>query len=123
LRRRSGEDGLATTELAILFPVVIAVVLGIVQVALWAHAGAVAQAAADHGAEVAAAFGSSDAAGMAAAQDFAMNAGTITNVAVSANNPSASELVAVTVSGSYPTVFGTKQVSATSTTVRERLPD
>lgn len=106
-----------------LFPLIIAVVLAIVQGALWAHAGAIAQAAADHGVEVAAALGSSNEAGEAAAVDFADNAGTIGDVGADAPNASDSELVVMTVRGTYPTVFGTRTVSATATTVRERLPD
>ena len=117
------EAGLATTEIAILFPIVIAVVLAVVQGALWAHAGAVAQAAADHGVEVAASLGSDDATGIAAAQDFVNNAGTLTSVLVTANNSSGSEFVQMTVIGSYPTVFGSLSISATSVTVRERVPD
>lgn len=93
------------------------------QGALWAHAGAIAQAAADHGVEVAAAVGSSNAAGEAAALDFAGNAGTIANVGAEAPNAPNSELVVMTVSGTYPTVFGTRTVTATATTVRERLPE
>jgi Flp pilus assembly protein TadG len=114
---------LATTEVVILFPVLIAVVLGIVQAALWAHAGAVAQAAADHGVEVAALLGSDDAAGVAAAHDFVVNAGTLTDVAVSASNVDGSQFVEMSVTGSYPTVFGSLSVTASATTVRERLPE
>lgn len=116
------DAGLATTEVAILFPIVIAVVLGIVQAALWAHAGAVAQAAADHGVEVAALLGSDDETGIAAAQDFLNHAGGLHDVAVSAANPDGSEFVRMTVTGSYPSVFGSMSVRATATTVRERVP-
>lgn len=102
---------------------IIAVVLGIVQAALWAHAGAVAQAAADHGVEVAALLGSDDATGIAAAQDFARNAGTLSNVVVSADNADGSELVEMQITGTYPTIFGSLSVTASATTIRERLPD
>ncbi len=107
----------------ILFPVLIAVVLGIVQAALWAHAGAVAQAAADHGVEIAALIGSDDAAGVAAAQDFLVHAGSLHDVVVVADNADGSQLVQMQVTGSYPTVFGSLSVTATATTVRERLPE
>lgn len=92
------------------------------QGALWAHAGAIAQAAADHGVEVAASLGADDSDGIAAAEDFAQNAGTLRSVSVSAENPADSELVQLTITGSYPTVFGSLWVTATATTVRERLP-
>ncbi len=115
---------MATTEVVILFPVLIAVVLGIVpEAALWAHAGAVAQAAADHGVEVAALLGSDDATGIAAAQDFVVNAGTLSDVVVSASNADGSQFVEMRVTGSYPTVFGSLSVTATAATVRERLPE
>lgn len=107
----------------ILFPVFIAIVLAIVQGALWAHAGAIAQAAADHGVEVAASLGAEDDDGVSAAQDFVANAGTLQSVVVSAANAADSELVQMTVTGRYPTVFGSLSVSATATTVRERLPE
>ena len=105
-----------------LFPIVIAVVLAIVQAALWAHAGAIAQAAADHGVEVAASFGSSDAAGIAAAEGFVANAGMVRDVRVTATNPPNSDVVEMTVAGSYPSVFGMWTVSATALTVREQVP-
>lgn len=113
---------MVTSEVVILFPVALALILGIVQGALWAHAGAVAQAAADHGAEAAALLGGSDEAGVAAAQDFMQNAGAFSGVTVTANNPIDSDFVELRVSGSYPTVFGRLSISASATTVRERLP-
>lgn len=97
--------------------------LGIVQAALWAHAGAVAQAAADHGVEVAALLGSDDAAGIDAARDFVRNAGTLHDVVVTADNADGGQLVEMRVRGSYPTVFGSLSVTATATTVRETLPE
>jgi len=114
---------LATTEVAVLFPVVLAIVLAVVQGALWAYAGAIAQGAADHGVEVAALLGSDDDAGEAAALDFAQNAGTLSDVSVSAANAAGSEFVTLTVVGRYPTVFGSLSISATATTIRERLPE
>ena len=89
---------------------------------MWAHAGAVAQAAADHGAEIAALIGSDDSAGIAAAQDFVANAGGLDDVVVSAANTPGSALVELRVRATYPSVFGSLSISATATTVRERLP-
>ena len=114
---------MATTEVAVLFPVALAVVLAIVHGALWAHAGAVAQAAADHGAEVAATIGSDDAQGIAAAEGFAANAGTLTDVVVTAANDPESARIVLTVTGRYPTLFGSLSVTAQATTVREALPE
>ncbi|MEV4461264.1 TadE/TadG family type IV pilus assembly protein [Microbispora sp. NPDC049633] len=56
--RRKGERGATVIELAMLMPVVLAVVLLIVQVTLWFHGRQVADAAAREGARVARAGGS-----------------------------------------------------------------
>ncbi len=45
----AGERGATTTELAIVFPVLVAVVLAVVQFGVWYHAAAVARAAASEG--------------------------------------------------------------------------
>jgi len=110
-----------TTELAILFPIILVVVLAIFQAALWAHAGAIAQAAADHGAEVAASFGADGAAGESAALDLAAKAGTIGDVVAQTSDDPGSEFVTVQVSGTYPSLFGRLEVHASATTVRERV--
>jgi Flp pilus assembly protein TadG len=52
-RRRARERGASAVELALLMPVILAVALLIVQVALWFHARQVAEAAAQEGARVA----------------------------------------------------------------------
>ncbi|TLP62183.1 pilus assembly protein [Microbispora tritici] len=57
---RRGERGATVIELAILMPIVLAVVFLIVQVALWFHGRQVADAAAREGARVARTAGSSD---------------------------------------------------------------
>jgi Flp pilus assembly protein TadG len=118
-----GEQGLATTELALLFPVVIAIVLGIVQAALWAHANAVAQAAAEYGAEIAAAYDSDEQAGETAALEFLGQANAIRDGRAQAVIDTTSQRVTVIVTASYPSVFGSLGVSASSTTVLERLPE
>lgn len=68
--RKRGERGATVIELAILMPVILAVVLLIVQVALWFHARQVAEAAAREGARVARAapFDSGDWPGQATAK-------------------------------------------------------
>lgn len=113
------ERGLATTELAILFPIVMAVVLSIMHVALWSHANAVAQAAAEHGAEVAAAFGADPDEGRVAAEEFVERAGQVGD-AIAVVSMRAAD-VTVTVSGTYPSIFGRLEVSASSTLVIERI--
>lgn len=94
----------------------------VVQGVLWAHAGAVAQAAADHGAEVASLLGSNDTLAIEAAEDFARNSDVLRDVSVLASNPAGSEFVEVTVTGRYPSLFGTRNISVTSTSIREQLP-
>ena len=109
-----------TTELAVLFPVVMVVVMLTVHVALWAHANAVAQAAAEHGAEIAAAFGADPDEGRRAAARFIDLAGQVDDaIAVVNTGP---ENVTVTVTGTYPSVFGRLTVEARTTLVRERIP-
>jgi len=122
VERARSESGLATTEVAIIFPVIIGVMLIVVQGALWAHAGAVAQAAADHGAEVASLIGSTDVAAELAAEDFASNSDIIGDVDAIANNAAGSEFVQVTVTGNYPTIFGVRTISVTATSIREVAP-
>lgn len=117
---RSGERGLVTTELAVLFPVVMVVVLLIVHTAMWAHANAVAQAAAEHGADVAAAFGAEPDDGRLAAERFLEVAGQVGGAIVIVT-PSRTE-VKVRVIGTYPGVFGRLEVRASSTSVIERVP-
>lgn len=117
--RREDESGLVTTELALLFPIVVLVVLFIVQAALWSHANAVAQAAAEHGAEVAAAFGASADDGREAATGFLAQAGQINDPVVQAVRVDGQ--ASVTVRGTFPSVFGRLDVAATTTIVVERV--
>lgn len=118
-RRTDDESGLVTTELALLFPLVVLVVLLIVQVTLWSHANAVAQAAAEHGAEVAAAFGASADEGREAATGFLERLGQIDDPVVQAIRTD--EQASVMVRGTYPSVFGRLDVAATTTIVVERV--
>ncbi|WP_328814395.1 TadE family protein [Nonomuraea cypriaca] len=69
-RTRRGERGVTAVELALLMPIILAVALLIVQVALWFHGRQVAEAAAREGARVArsAPFDSGDWEGAATAK-------------------------------------------------------
>lgn len=116
---RRSDRGLVTTELALLFPIVVIVVLLIVQVALWSHANAVAQAAAEHGAEVAAAFGATADDGRTAATGFLDQAGQIDDAVVQAQRVDGQ--ASVTVRGTFPSVFGRLDVAATTTIVVEQV--
>lgn len=71
----SGERGSASLELVVVFPVVLLLLLGGVQGALWYHARAVAVAAAQEGARAAALEGATAGAGQAAAAAFVQATG------------------------------------------------
>lgn len=90
-----------------------------VQLALSAHANAVAQGAADRGAEAAAAFGATASDGTLAAQDFLVLAGQIDNPQVESVRTAVN--AAVIVRGSYPSVFGRLQVAASAQVPIERV--
>ncbi len=64
------ERGAATAELVIATPLLLLLVLGIIQFALWQHATHVAQAAAQEGARAARLDGGSGDAGRSTAQSF-----------------------------------------------------
>lgn len=67
---RSHERGAAVTELTVVFPVLVALVLAIVQFGVWYHAAAVARAAASEGVRAVRAAGGSEEAGRARAGHF-----------------------------------------------------
>lgn len=67
VRRRGDESGAATTELVVVFPALLLLVLLTVHVGLWFHAGHVASAAAQEGARAARLEGATGADGDAAA--------------------------------------------------------
>lgn len=112
------ESGLATTELALLAPVLFALVLGIAQAAIWAHANNVAQGAADYAAEVASAYGSSPEEGVAAGNAVVSGSGLLKQAVVGVHVEI--DTVVVSVEGNYPTVFGRWAVVAHSEAIREQ---
>lgn len=70
MRRRRNQRGAALTELVVVFPVLVAVVLAIVQFGVWYHAAAVARAAADEGVRAVRAAGGSEEAGRRRTGEF-----------------------------------------------------
>ena len=96
------------------------VLVVMVQVALWAHANSVAQAAAEHGAEVASAFRATEAEGEQAAEGFLANASHMSNVDVDVQR-SAAGVVTVQVRAESPGVFGPLAINATTSLVVERV--
>lgn len=75
--RWHSDDGLTSTELAVLMPVVIALVLTPIQIGLWWHASQVADAAAREAVEAAQVQGAGEADGRAAAERFLTAAGNL----------------------------------------------
>lgn len=68
--RFSGDRGTATTEVVLLVPVLLFLVMVVIQFGLWYHAQHVAQAAADEGARAARGEGATQADGVVRANDF-----------------------------------------------------
>jgi hypothetical protein len=99
--------------------VLILAVLGMVQLALSAHANAVAQAAADHGAEAAASLGAGPEDGQSAAQDFLQLAGQIDEPSIEVERTPVR--ASVIVRGTYPSVFGRLEVAASASVPVERV--
>jgi hypothetical protein len=77
----TGERGETTTQLVLVTPVLMVLVLSVVQLALWWHAAHLADAAAGRAATVAAQLDASAAAGVGAARSFLAAAGTSPSVA------------------------------------------
>lgn len=73
--RRPGERGSTSLELVVLFPVLLLIIFGLIQGALWYHARNVASGAAQEGVRVARAETGSTDAGRARAEGFLTDAG------------------------------------------------
>lgn len=78
-------------ETVVIVPVAMFVILVLVQVALWAHAAQVVQAAAAQGDQVARAYGSTPAAGESAARSFLdrLGGGVVSGVQIAATTSAA----------------------------------
>lgn len=121
---RDREKGMATTELAVLFPVLLITLLLVAQATLWGHSRALARAAADYAAEAASsveAAGDEAATGQAAAQSFLAAAGDLSAARVDV--VVGPETVSVTVRGQSVNLIGAWGVQATATLPLERYPD
>ena len=97
---RRGEAGLTSTEVAVLMPVVIALVLVPFQVGLWWHANQVAAAAAREAVDAAQVATATEAHGEAAALRLLDAAGNINQPVVTVTR--SAEIVTVTVTGRAP---------------------
>lgn len=98
-RRRRDERGSSTLELVILFPVVLLVIFGAVQGALYFHARSVALSAAQEGVRAASGETGSVEAGSKTANEFVAQAGgddVLTDLAVSGQRSQTAAKVTVT---------------------------
>jgi len=102
-RLRATENGLTSTELAVVMPVIIALVLVPFQVALWWHAGQVAEAAAREALDAAQVVTATEEDGIEAAEWFLDSAGNITDPEVSVTRTP--DTVTVDVTGRAPRIL------------------
>ncbi|CAN5780155.1 hypothetical protein BH24ACT2_BH24ACT2_17010 [soil metagenome] len=92
----ASEVGASATELAVLMPVVIVMLLTPVQVGLWWHARQVADAAVEEALDVAQVEGATDAEGEVAALGLLGQAGNLREVAVTVRRDASDVFVEVT---------------------------
>jgi Flp pilus assembly protein TadG len=94
------DAGSVSIEIAILFPVLLALIVAIVQYGLWFHARSLALTAAQEGVSAARAYSTDPGSGPARAREFlaAHGAGTLTDVTVAPTTPGAGQ-VGVQVTG------------------------
>jgi Flp pilus assembly protein TadG len=122
-RRCTGDRGAAATELAIVMPLLLLMVLGAVHIGLWFHARHIANAAAQEGARAARAAGATDQAGFLRADQLLdeLGPGALNDRTVTVHRDV--RTVTVTVTGRSALVIPglTLDVSATSTSPIERF--
>ena len=99
-KRRKAEDGLTSTELAVIMPVLIMLILVPFQVALWWHADQIADAAAREAVDAAQVVTATEEDGIRAAEWFLDAAGNITEPQVTVTRTT--ETVSVEVTGRSP---------------------
>ena len=99
-RRRKAQDGLTSTELAVIMPVLIMLILVPFQVALWWHADQIADAAAREAVDAAQVVTATEEDGIRAAAWFLNAAGNITEPQVTVTRTT--DTVSVEVTGRAP---------------------
>ncbi len=122
-RRCRGDSGSASTELVIVMPLLLLLVLASVHVGLWFHARHLVNAAAQEGARAARASGATDSDGYGRAQQMLGDLGSnsVTSPAIVVTRSSGS--VTVSVTGQAPPVIPwlAMSVSASSTSPIEEF--
>ena len=109
------------TQLAILMPALLVLIMLAVQFGLWAHASQLARTAANEAAYLAALPEGSDAAGHAAATELLAQAGNLTDIRIDIDRTPGR--IVTTVTGTAPQVVPgfAWQVAATATAAPERF--
>ena len=109
-----GEAGIASTEVAIVMPAVLVLIMLIFQVGLFWHVKQAADVAAEEAVESAQLAAASEADGLAGANSILGQAGNLQNVVVTVDRDIGTGLVTVTVSGEAPAIvpFGNWRVEA-----------
>jgi len=103
----SKERGMASTELAVLFPILLFMMLLITQIVFWSHARTIARTAADVAAEAASlstSEGTEQQAATAAANQLLAQAGGLNNPSISVTVNA--QTLTVTIAGNSPSVVG-----------------
>lgn len=121
-RQRYGDEGgVIASQLAILMPALLGLIMLAVQFGLWAHAAQLARAAADEAAYTAALPDTTIEAGQAAAAGLLAQAGHLTDIRIDVDRTD--DTVIATVAGVAPQVVpGFRwSVSATAATAPERF--
>ena len=99
---RDDESGVIASQLAILMPALLLLIMLAVQFGLWAHATQLARAAADEAAYTAALPDATSQAGQAAAADLLAQAGNLRDVSIEIDR--GADVVLATVTGTAPQV-------------------
>ncbi len=113
-RRLRGEAGVTSTEVAIVMPVMIIVVMLVFQVGLFWHAKQAADVAAEEGVDAAQVATATEADGHAGANTVLSQAGNLRDTNVQVTRDLATGVVTVTVTGNAPSIvpFGSWTVSS-----------
>lgn len=115
-RRLCGDAGVTSTEVAIVMPAMIIVILFVFQIALFWHAKQAADVAAEEAVDAAQVAAATAADGYAGADTILGQAGNLRNASVIVTRDPATGLVTATVTGQAPSIipFGTWSVQATA---------
>lgn len=112
--RLSGEAGVTSTEVAIVMPIVLVLIMLIFQVGLFWHAKQSADVAAEEAVEAAQLADATEQDGVAGAEAILDQAGNLRDARISVDRNAATGTVTVTVSGAAPAIvpFGSWRVEA-----------